>query len=476
MTVKIKIMRKLSSLICIVFMIINTFAQEGGEVIWSEDFGSGLPEGWADVDLSYENMYWQWYESDVIGCYTWIPFNEINSESPQNGYMVMNADGYNTFPWNTHHSQGGVVVGHIPVNCYIQSIPINLTGYDDVMLEFYQHVRIFSNFTTSVFATFDLNNENPDLIHWQEWNTSEDLNSNEAKEGFYHAHISELAGTQDSVYIRFHAHDNTHYYWIIDDLKIYEPFDIDLLLEKIWIYSEWKENAPENSPLVSGFQQHGGGYMKYPKNELKSFVGCEAVVKNIGRSDQTDLELSLNIYWKSLSEAIDSNLVFTAESDLISLGSMEYDTLSIDFEYTPDEYGYYLIYMDINSELVDENPANNIIKKVIYCNDSAYSRVSQKINKSMNLRNGYYGEFDGDRIGTVFNLKSESEVVGMRWFFANHPEQSWNNIEMYAMFAKLFKYDTIIDNWDTLPWIHTILNQMGQTMFIKKETGQELIM
>jgi len=112
----------------------------GGEaVLWSEDFADETTPNITTEDIAgYGSWHWgtdspggQWSENTGI----------IQSETPDNGFMIMEADFYNTSPQN---GVGDGEVGENPINATFTIGPIDLSESEteELVLQFYSDYRI----------------------------------------------------------------------------------------------------------------------------------------------------------------------------------------------------------------------------------------------------------------------------------------------------------------------------------------------
>ena len=96
----------------------------GDDVIWSEDYNDNTTPNVITQDLGgYGDWKWsnqspggQWSENTGI----------IESETPENGFMLMEADFYNTGPQNGIPEDG--TVGENPINANFTIGPIDLSA------------------------------------------------------------------------------------------------------------------------------------------------------------------------------------------------------------------------------------------------------------------------------------------------------------------------------------------------------------
>ncbi|HNQ60868.1 MAG TPA: T9SS type A sorting domain-containing protein [Bacteroidia bacterium] len=177
---------------------------------YSEDFGSGLPAGWTVTDYSGNNVLWHWTNTGIYNVGSTPGLDTLNSvgTTAANGYMIFDSD-----------SSNGTLTGE---NCDLTSDAIDCSTYNVVHLTFNQLLYHFaesatvsvsndgSSWTVVYDASFGMTQgqatPNPDMI---------DID------------ITAYAALQSTVYIRFNFTGDYDYWWMIDDVAMYEPAAAD---------------------------------------------------------------------------------------------------------------------------------------------------------------------------------------------------------------------------------------------------------
>jgi len=432
------------------------------DAVWSEDFAGGLPDGWSIVDLSSQGMPWEWTDGPVIGCYTDVQPEDLISTSPENGYMFICPDGFNSVPQYTNVEDGAVISPNlITMDSYIESGPIDLSAATNgAILEFYQWARVYTTFSSEIWVSNDYDPANPDVAHWSVFSTHELPAENMDVEEFHQINISTVAAGQSEVYIRIYAYGATHYYWIVDDFQVFEPYTDNLQVNNSWLFYDWIEEIPEEAPAaVGGYLQHGGAYYKIPLDHVQEFVGAQVVPENFGMNDQTNVVLTTTIYHKSDSAANDSTQVFTHVSDPFEYAAFYSDTIRDLFEeesYTPDAWGHYEVYMTISMDNTDEFPDDNRVHFDFEVSDSTYSRTTDNITDSRSTALIIGGGLDGDGLGQYYRLvKPLTEVESFRFYFAarNRDFADLINNGTYTALAKIYSYNEEEEDWQLAPLV-----------------------
>ncbi len=462
----------------------------GEEVIFSEDFTGGFPEGWTIVDNSGYDMPWIWTTDTIFGYFinnTWI-----NSESPETGYMAMPADGYNTIPQFTHGSEGGELAHlTLSVDSYFEIPLINVCNdQQSIILEFHTSYYYFTGMIFEVAISNDHNPNSPEQTHWETYLVNEPYISEvggfivDMKRRFI---ISSSVSNHDLVYIRFHAHSSTHYFWNVDDIKLKIPHQNNMELHKTWNFFARHEDYPEETTAqIKEYFRHGSGhYYQIPKSQVQAFVGSWLKVQNWGMNVQNNVKNETKFYHAPLPDA-EMNEVFTAFSNSYCINPEEFDTLKIEgIEYLPEEYGYYTIENIVNMDNSDEYPEDNKNSISFIVNDSIYSRSSDSITSPLSTKYWYPGGYDGDEVGVLFTIKELAEIEAMKWYFheKNAEFSELINAGYYTYTCKVYScnieeynvnpipiissLEYTIELSDTGKWIVTSFEKNGNSEFLQ---------
>ncbi|NOZ47492.1 MAG: T9SS type A sorting domain-containing protein [Chlorobi bacterium] len=445
----------------------NTPVKTGEEVIWWEDFNGGLPEGWTIVDSSGYDMPWIWTTDSIYGAYA---HGYINSETAENGFIAMNADGYNTVP--QFDPDGELADTLIDVDSYIQTSPIDLTNYTNgVIIQFHQQYVSFWGMHFYLEISNDYNPQNPDEANWIYYTCNWEESSGEST--IDKTMKFELLGdyiTQGALTLRFHAFNSTHHYWCVDDIKISELLHNNLVnLQTLNLY-EWDTIFFEHNIL------YGGLFYQIPKNQTQAFVGFISYVKNESTNEQINAKLKTEIIYTPLLNSNDS-VVFQSFSEQNNIPPFHIDTLESFVNYIPDKLGYYTIQHTIEMDSTDEYPEDNTDSFHFIVNDSTYSRVSDSITSSIATRNYIGGGNDGNGIGVMFSIHNSTEVEGIRWYFSKKNAQFFELINQgsFKYTCKLFaatSCDSVYHfcDWQTTPIISSLeytieLSDTGKWIF-----------
>ncbi len=196
---------------------INSFTS-----FYSEDFTGGIPAGWQTIDTaSPAGFNWKHTTTGANNGDTLSG----NGTSAGNGYMIYDSD-------SAQNSFGGE-------NVDLVSGLINCTGHPTVVLNFNEYLKHYND-TATVWVSNDGTN-------WVEvHNSSSGLAqyASTPNPNNVDIDITSVAANQDTVYIRFNYKADYSYYWMIDDVQLYELPNIDGSVTEI--------TSPANSCTLLG--------------------------------------------------------------------------------------------------------------------------------------------------------------------------------------------------------------------------------
>jgi hypothetical protein len=173
-------------------------------VIFSEDFAGGIPAGWSNVDVPAVGVSWVW---TTTGSFNPYPFGALATAgtSAANGYIKFDSD-----------SAGASVGGE---NGVLTTTAINCTGFATVKLRFNE---IFVQFAAST-GTLLVSNDNSTWTAVHSAETGLAQNESTPNPNAVDIDISSIAANQATVYLRFDYVGDYDYFWMIDDVELYEP-------------------------------------------------------------------------------------------------------------------------------------------------------------------------------------------------------------------------------------------------------------
>ncbi|MCK4662072.1 MAG: T9SS type A sorting domain-containing protein [Bacteroidales bacterium] len=459
----------LNILICFVFFqnILPIASQnnvkEYGDIFWEEDFDSlewstydtigEMPEGWELYDGNELDYFWRWSLEGPRGRYTspdassaggdasFVPHpGRMNYDgTAANGFMMLEADYFNT------GEDGLIAANYVGMDSYFQIDSIDLSNASGVTLQYKQILRrcCSGSDTLSVFVAADHDPENPETTHWVEYEThiiSPISGYTFPEERTMEHNITSVAAGHSKVTIRFYMKGASHYFWIVDDIKIYEPAENDITLDFSWF--DYMYEPDGDNPE----KDWNGGYTMFPAGQEGEFVSFRAVVTNFGLADQTNVVLNAKILK-------DGELIETITSSPKDICVEQKDTLIINTSWTPPGLGHYQVSTTVTMDLEDQEPSNNGYEYEFWVTDTTYSR-SYDLNEYGSTSSTNYwvgGGNDGDVLAILYDITNNAEVRSISLHIASNE----HNIEYiqagdFGMIAKLYRLNEETGNPDTV--------------------------
>ena len=179
--------------------------------IFFEDFSSGIPIGWVITDNSNSGIQWEW---DTIPASTGNFPETFNHPGATNGHVRVDSDSE---------------LGTGPENTDLITPAFDFSTYPYVFLEFEEYFRKYQSDAGRVFVSNDSVNWN--LV----WVSSAGLavNQGTANPQEVRVNITQYAGGNSTVYVKWNYEAEKDYYWFLDDVTFTTPDNYDLALISI---------------------------------------------------------------------------------------------------------------------------------------------------------------------------------------------------------------------------------------------------
>jgi hypothetical protein len=322
----------------------------GGGPIWQDDFSN--PSTWVlDHDETANSLDWE--VGTDLGCGGSFPIDTIQSTTKANGYAMIDSDEY-----------GGATGGNEIEDSWLTTADsIDLTNYPNVVVEFetwyrrYNYERPFLVVSTDGVTWPELTPDTdisgmPNVFDL--WPDFPDVTSLETNPTKMRVNISEVAGGQPKVWLRFHWTGTWGYAWFVDDVKVVEQPANDLVAESAYITHNGSGDEYGRIPqsqLLSSFDI-GGQYFNFgyqdQNNVVESFDIATGGSSVMSSSTNTTLAMSDSTY--NVDETVTPSTsplalglyegTFLVESDEETAGGANYDnnTYLRNFEVTADRY------------------------------------------------------------------------------------------------------------------------------------------
>ena len=392
--VNIKNIQALSSTNNTIINDINNFQSLEGDsiiVLWEEDFENQIPEnatvenigGYGDWIWSTESTQGQWGANAGL----------IESPTADNGFMILDADWFNTYP-NNGVEDGAV--GENAVNASLTLGPIDLSSSETnaLVLQFYSYYRI------CCFAAGNGANDLNVYISTDEGDTWNDLNYNEGdsyetnvgKQTLSQIPLGGFSPNVESVHFKFEW-IGTHYFWMIDDISVIQQPAHDLKMLSSWLTME--------NPA-------GIEYYSIPESQMPTEMLFGAEIYNYGFNDEFDVKLEgmidgyPELMTEILYDTIQSDSTRFVETGLFDISSLAAGTYS--FTNTIESNG--------NDVLNNDNTKTRdfVVSENEYKIDGLYETYDY-------MGTGWPGgdaQSDGMRFANYFDIKESATLTSAR--------------------------------------------------------------
>ena len=364
-----------------------------GQIFWEEHFdwedptdakGWKAPEGWTFEDNSSDdNGYvWGWTQDSMQGPLALRDGGYIlNSTTSDNGFMALDLDYFN---------QDKDYMSMLFANSSIVLPQIDCSEHPSVIIGLEQMFKYFNQGNRMVIEV-----SNDDGAHWAEFDLTMgtksginvmNLQNNEV--ALFTANLSDVAGGQSNVTIKITWSGSMLYFWMLDDIKLFEGWDYDLKM------NHWQSELVDNR-----FDESSGFYYMMPKTQILPIGGFEASVINYGEYEISNIKFNVKI---------NKNHVEQFNKDSESIPYMYFgetaDTLVVEESYTPVDFGHYDITFAMQGSEDDQALENNQKSYAFHVTDSVFARTPDvKEADESPWRSYYQYTHEGDIMGVEFN-------------------------------------------------------------------------
>ncbi len=437
-----------------------------GQIFWEEQFDWGnpsdpkgwtAPAGWVIEDNSTDDngFVWVWTKDSMQG-----PFARrdggyiLNSSSCENGFLTIDMDNNNAYK---------NYMEMLYVNSSIILPRMDFSGHPSVILSLEQMFKYMNN----PRMVIEVSNDNG--AHWAEYNLKMGtpsgvnvMNLPNNQVARYSANISEVAAGQRDVIIKLTWSGSILYFWMVDDLTFSEGWDYDLKM------NHWQVQLVDNNPgAAAGFL-----YMM-PKTQILTIGQFEGGVLNYGDQELTNILFNAEV-------RKNGQVVFSENSNILNYRYYgdPADTLVIDKNYTPADFGHYELVLSMKSDQSDQDPTNNMHAWYFHVTDSVFARTPDVSEADESpWRSFYQYTHEGDIMGTEFNPLNDCEASSISAFISRANEgadfrfvlmeitsgdgEQPNMIELVGTDMMTVDSTILRTGWVTLP---LILDGVGEKM------------
>ena len=332
---------------------------------WSFDNAAdevGAP--WTDIDISFEcttdgpsGPYNQWAGGSGDGSAA----SSMNSTTSSNGTIIVDSD---LFGADANYDANWVE------NCWFQTVaPIDCSEHPYVSISLETRYRCWDNGGSddSEKCLIEVSRDGvnwPAIDNWDEasgyviYGTDTVASRKEVFPGYETSDtsdnpsllefdITDAAGGQAEVYVRFRWSGTWGYSWEIDDIKVYDTPANDTRIDNYLSYTDYER---------TGYYEYGA----WPLSQIPADLAAAAKVYNVGFEDQTNVTLDVTAAGA------------TTYSNSITLSYATADTLSA--AYLPTALGPVTVDYLLTADAADENPGNNMASQSFEVTDLSWGR------------------------------------------------------------------------------------------------------
>ena len=368
--------------------------------IWESDFSDAadwaIAHDAADCSLDFS--------IGSVSCAGDYPIVDIASTTASNGWAMVDSDNY-----------GGATGGNEVEDSWLtMAVPVDLSAYPNVIIEFETFYLAFSyekpfivvgvgDGAGNVTWPTDLN---PDYDESTNPNVYAALPANvdnpTANPYKVQIDISAAAGGQSEVYIRFNWTGTWGYAWFIDDFKILEQPENDVVL---------------NTEVFVGVNNEGIEYGRTPITQLDDSYEVAAYGENFGSTTQTNVAVDVDFGSISYNYAVGDVL----STDEIVVSNIETPALAVGLY-----EGTYTV--SSTEEVVGgDNYGNNSLERNFEVTTDVYSQDGIDVQPASILSlgslgsNSFTSELSNTVLAAMYHMReTENQVNGIQIALANN--------------------------------------------------------
>lgn len=337
--------------------------------IWSEDFANGLPADW-ESEASPSPAAWEYRgiatnPSNVIGTRgSCLPADSpggdpIASPTAANGFMIFDSNYWDDSEGPCGSFGTGLAPG--PHIATLTTPSLDLSASPNIGIEFYQYHKNFQTATT-VQAS----------IAGGAWvdifsNTTPLNNGSTALNDYQRKNVSSFIGGASDVRLRF-SFDGNYYFWMIDDIALFELSENNLVLQE----TSYGDFNPDNPDYITGYEFME--YSQYPV-AMPPLLKLSGRVANYGYANQTGVALNTLIL-----DNDGSTVLFDAADGTDNLAPEVVDVFRPGTFQLPAEMGDYAINYFVGQTEEENEPDDNVIERNVEITEFVYSRDRLETN------------------------------------------------------------------------------------------------
>ena len=373
-------------------------AKAFGDTLYYQPFTDSLPDGYRVINNNANNFVWTWDTVYQTGRFsTMIP--EINSTTASTGFMSLPCDNYNS------------PSGATQMDTYFISDKITFdTARNSVFFQYQQYLRFCCRTTDELVLEISL-----DSLNWgTPFDLSRGLSVNAANAGAGVAvaveqiNVSRVLAGETEFWYRVRSTQNSHYFWMIDDIAFIEGPSNNL--ELIDPLVEFNAASYGLNPF----------YGRVP-NEILSPVIFSGNVINNGGTQNTNVSLDVAVtHVADLNGGTGTGIVYTTSGlygTLAPLADSNNFTPLPAFE--PTVRGTFNVGFKANGDSADQISGNDTANFALFVGnrmqDTVFARDDDGFGGGISPASFVSGATgtpggtaDGDRMGVLYVVEGKS--------------------------------------------------------------------
>jgi alpha-glucosidase (family GH31 glycosyl hydrolase) len=294
------------------FLLFVLCLQAQKKPFYKESFDGGkLPENW------YIPKVGTWYPQWIVTNQPYPGSYKYQQQAPpiaskSRGYHLQFQAGY----LKDEDVDGDWVKKHKYPDGYVISAPINCANKSSVILKFQHTFRWWdyhANDTAGLFVGVST-----DSVHWREWDVRHEIKSGTdmltpLKEEI---NITKWAANQPKVFLRFYWKGLEAWYWMVDDIELYEADKKDVGIVRLLSQAETGNKFTANDELRIRIRNNGSETITEPIKVTATVDGKEMAAQTIAAAAQplkSEEERDVVFSHVDLSKSPVHKLVFNAQ-------------------------------------------------------------------------------------------------------------------------------------------------------------------
>ncbi|HOG20837.1 MAG TPA: T9SS type A sorting domain-containing protein, partial [Salinivirgaceae bacterium] len=327
-----------------------------------------------------------------------------------------------------------------------------------------------------------------DSINWTRYDVHQaSINSTPTTNpSVFEVTISNIVANQSTVYIRLQIKGESHYYWMVDDFKLYEPYPYDIRVMNYWIdYKEGKwENYFRNGEFIPYYKKKFTGTPYYnPYYAFQKIVTSRAIAINYGGSSFPETIITTKVV-KEDGTVLDEK----TSAIVTNIAPGEFDTSFVathNFQIpkTIESVGSYYYEGVVSGVEEDQIPENNVYRYDFNITENVFGYTNPKTASTDRI--SPFVMTDCEAIGAIFFLDPPTENIpgtetpapyvlrGINTYISNdtYNWKIWRAGKVAYLTAEFYEHDahelteliissasipidsTMVDSWVFLPFI-----------------------